>query len=92
MAEAKGVVGALPQPQNTQPLPEPVAPLKKASIERTVDIVASGAVSSVEEFIPDGAVLDNSFLEDVDSNSNSTKPTAAADDSDRWLNYFIFID
>jgi len=81
-AEATGVVGAAPQPQNTQPPPEPVAPLKKAAaVERRVDAVGA-AVSSVEEFVPDaGAFLDNSFLEDLEPSASAAARTAL-DDSD----------
>ncbi|CAB3382053.1 Hypothetical predicted protein [Cloeon dipterum] len=75
-AEAAGVVGAAPQPLNTQPIPEAVVPpVKKASSVAAVSKIetaataAIGTVSSVEEFVPDGAVLDNSFLDDLDATS-----------------------
>jgi hypothetical protein len=75
-------VGVAPQPQNTKPLPEPVIPVKKApAVERKIEIVAGGAVPSVEEFVPDGATLDTSFLEDTEQNLTTSKP--AANDSDR---------
>ncbi|XP_059487930.1 rab-like protein 6 isoform X2 [Neocloeon triangulifer] len=82
-AEATGVVGLIPQPQNTQPIPEAVMPpLKKPpSLAPLPKVESGGAVPSVEEFVPDGAVLDQGFLDELDSNPN----TAAAkppDDSD----------
>lgn len=81
-AEATGIVGVAPQPQNTKPLPEPAVPAKKAPVvERKFEIVGGGAVPSVEEFVPDNATLDTSFLEDTEQNLTTSKP--APDDSDR---------
>lgn len=51
--------------------------------EAAVPSVPVEAVTSVEDFVPDGGVIDKSFLEDAKEVKDSGK-TEVNSDSDRW--------